>query len=75
MIPKKGKNWKFLLVRGLYERGYNKEQIMDLFNFIDWIMFLPEEFSNSFWNDLKAYEQEKKVNYITGVEKIVSKLF
>jgi hypothetical protein len=64
------KNWKFLLVRGLYEKSYNKDQILDLFKFIDWILVLPEALSNSFWNDLKTYEEEKKMTYITSVEKI-----
>jgi hypothetical protein len=64
------KNWKFSLVRGLYEKGYNGDQIKDLFRFVDWILVLPERLSNSFWNDLKAYEQEKKMTYITSVEEI-----
>jgi SOS response regulatory protein OraA/RecX len=64
------KNWKFQLVRELYEKGYNRSQVLDLFRFIDWIIVLPEGLSNSFWNDLKSYEQEKKMTYITSVEKI-----
>jgi hypothetical protein len=64
------KNWKFLLVRGLYEKSYNRDQILDLFKFVDWILVLPEALSNSFWNDLKTYEEEKKMTYITSVEKI-----
>jgi hypothetical protein len=59
--PQERKNWKFLLVRGLYEGSYNKDQIRDLFNFIDQAMVLPEELNNSFLNDLRAYEQEKKI--------------
>ncbi len=64
------KNWKFQLVRGLYERGYNRSQVVDLFKFIDWILVLPEGLSNSFWNDFKAYEEDKKMTYVTSVEKI-----
>jgi hypothetical protein len=64
------KNWKFQLVRGLYEKGYNRSQVLDLFRFIDWIIVLPEGLSNSFWNELKTYEEEKKMTYVTSVEKI-----
>ncbi len=64
------RHWKFLLVRSLYERGYNRAQILDLFKFIDWIIVLPTALNNSFWNDLKTYEEEKKMAYITSVEKI-----
>jgi hypothetical protein len=68
--PQERKNWKFLLVRRLYERSYNEDQVRDLFNFIDWIMVLPEEFSNSFLNELKAYEHEKNMTFITSIEEI-----
>jgi hypothetical protein len=64
------RNWKFQLVRDLYEKGYNKSQVLDLFRFIDWIIVLPEGLNNSFWNDLKSYEEEKKMAYITSIEKI-----
>jgi hypothetical protein len=64
------KDWKFLLVQGLYEKGYNGDQVRDLFRFVDWIMVLPEKLENSFWLDLQAYEQEKNMTYVTSVEKI-----
>ncbi len=64
------KNMKFQLVRGLYEKGYNRSQVLDLFRFIDWIMALPEDLDNIFWNDLRVYEEEKKMTYVTSIEKI-----
>jgi SOS response regulatory protein OraA/RecX len=67
---KERKNWKFLLVRGLYEKGYNGEQVRDLYRFIDWIMVLPEKLDDTFWNELQAFEQEKKMTFITSVERI-----
>jgi hypothetical protein len=30
------KAWKWSLTRMLYERGYGREQIINLFRFIDW---------------------------------------
>jgi hypothetical protein len=64
------RNWKFQLVRGLYDRSYNRSQILDLFRFIDFVIVLPEGLSDSFWNDLKTYEEERKMTYVTSVEKI-----
>jgi hypothetical protein len=32
---------KFALVRRLYDLGYDREQILTLFRFIDWLMTLP----------------------------------
>jgi hypothetical protein len=67
---KERKNWKFLLVRGLYEKGYNGDQVRDLYRFIDWIMILPEKLGDTFWNELKAFEQERNMTFVTSVEKI-----
>jgi hypothetical protein len=67
---KERKNWKSLLVRGLYDKGYNGDQVRDIYRFIDWIMVLPEKLGDTFWNELKAFEQEKNMTFITSVEKI-----
>jgi Domain of unknown function (DUF4351) len=64
------KEWKFSLMRGLYEAGYNREEILKLYRFLDWIMILPEELNRSFWDELQAYEEGKKMTYVTSVERI-----
>jgi predicted transposase/invertase (TIGR01784 family) len=67
---KERKNWKFLLVQGLYEKGYNGDQVRDLYRFVDWIMVLPEKLGDIFWHELQDYEQENNMTFITSVEKI-----
>ena len=64
------KIWKMRLVRGLHESGYDKENVLNLFRFIDWILNLPKPLETEFWQELKAYEEDKKVPYITNVERI-----
>ena len=64
------KLWKLRLVRGLHESGYNKTDVLNLFNFIDWILTLPKPLENEFWQELQAYEEGRKVPYITSVERI-----
>ena len=64
------KVWKLRLVRGLHESGYNKTDVLNLFNFIDWILTLPKPLENEFWQELQAYEEEHKVPYVTSVERI-----
>jgi hypothetical protein len=63
------KEWKFALMRGLYEAGYNREEILKLYRFLDWIMILPEGLNRSFWDELQAYEAGKKMTYVTSVER------
>lgn len=37
---------------------------------IDWLMVLPEELSRQFQDQTRAYEEEKKMAYITTSERI-----
>ncbi len=64
------KRWKLYLVRRLYERGYCREDVINLFHFIDWLMRLPEELEDSFLAEMHQYEEGKKMEYITSVERI-----
>ena len=64
------KGWKLYLVRRLYERGYQRKDVIGLFCFIDWIMRLSEEMEESFWAEMRQYEEDKKMEYVTSVERI-----
>jgi hypothetical protein len=68
--PFQRSEWKFRLTRGLYDRGYEEQDIINLFRFLDWILDLPEELKRSFWEQLTAYEQERQMPYVTSVERI-----
>jgi hypothetical protein len=62
--------WKLRLVKGLYEQGFSREDILELFRFIDWLMALPEEMERRFDEEITHYEEEKQMSYITSVERI-----
>ncbi len=62
--------WKLSLIKGLYERGFSREDILELFRFIDWLMALPEELEHRFDEEIMHYEEEKQMTYITSVERI-----
>jgi hypothetical protein len=64
------KIWKLRLIRQLYESGYNKIDVVNLFRFIDWLLKLPKALDREFWQELKTYEEERKMPYITSVERI-----
>jgi hypothetical protein len=63
-------HYQFTLVRQLYERGYNRQQVLDLFRFIDWVLQLPETLKREFWQELRTFEEEHRMPYITSVEEI-----
>ncbi len=64
------KEWKFRLTRRLYEQGYERQDIMNLFRFVDWVLELPADLKQAFRNDLAQYEQERQMPYITSIERM-----
>ncbi len=41
-----------------------------MFEFVDWIMTLPEELENGLWDEIQEMEKEKEMEYITSVQRI-----
>jgi hypothetical protein len=66
--PRERFAWKWHLTMALYKRGYNKQDVIHLFLFIDWIMTLPEELKKSFSQRIMDYEEDRKMRYISSVE-------
>ena len=56
--------WKWTLVRELYKRGDAKEDLLNLFRFLDWLLALPDELERTFDELLTEYEEEKKMPYV-----------
>ena len=68
--PLARQTWKLRLVKGLYERGLAKEDVQLLFRLIDWLMVLPTELQESFRDELYEYEMEKRMPYVTSIERM-----
>ncbi len=64
------KQWKLALVRRLYEQGFEREDVLNLFQFIDWMMSLPLELEREFWQEFSNFEESRRMRYITSVERI-----
>jgi hypothetical protein len=64
------KEAKLLLTKRLYEQGYQREDVINLFKFIDWVMSLPAELEQEFQQELSQYEEEKRMPYVTSVERM-----
>jgi len=64
------KESKLSLIRQLYEQRYDRREIVNLFRFIDWVIILPKRLEREFWQELKVYEEERRMPYITSVERI-----
>jgi hypothetical protein len=60
---------KFILTTMLYERGYGRQEVVDLYRFIDWVLTLPLELEELFSEDLAVYEGERNMAYVTSGER------
>jgi hypothetical protein len=60
---------KFDLITMMYQRGYSRQEVIDLFRFIEWVMTLPPELEKAFKQDLITYEDEKNMPYISNLER------
>ncbi len=63
------KVYKLALIKRLYEQGFSREDIINLYALIDWMMTLPKVLEREFAQELNQYEEEKNMRYITSIEK------
>jgi hypothetical protein len=68
--PQKRYLEKYALTRRLYERGLDRDGILILYKFVDWVMTLPEDLEIQYNNDIHKIEEELNVSYITSAERI-----
>jgi hypothetical protein len=62
--------YKLELVKQLYDRGFGREDVLQLFRFIDWVLTLPVGLDARFLSELQEWEEARKMPYITSVERI-----
>ncbi|HEY7158381.1 MAG TPA: hypothetical protein VH575_30835 [Gemmataceae bacterium] len=63
-------SWKLRLVRRLYERGLRRDDVLQLFNVIDWMMNLPPALEQLFKQEAEEIEREKRMPYVTSIERL-----
>lgn len=64
------KRWKWVLIRRLYEQGWQRQDIEQILRMLDWMMTLPPELERQFREELEAYEEERKMPLITSMERL-----
>ena len=60
---------KLTLTKALYQAGYDKQDILNLFHFIDWMLNLPKSVEQQFALELDEYEEQQKMRYVTSIER------
>jgi hypothetical protein len=62
--------WKWKIIRGLYERGLTKVQIVKLFKIIDKMMTLPKRLQTGLIAKIKRFEEQRKMPFISPTEEL-----
>jgi hypothetical protein len=61
---------KFRLIRGLLERSIERENVLRLLRLLDWFLKLPPPIEYQLRQDVQAFEQEKRMPYVTSWERM-----
>lgn len=61
---------KLALTRRLYQRGWNRQEVIDLYEFIDWLLVLPETLEAAYLDEVQELEESTKIRYISSAERI-----
>jgi len=65
--------WKVRLIKGLFDRGLNAEDVRQLFRFIDWMMDLPPVLELLVRDEIHRYQEEKTMPFMTSFERLALK--
>lgn len=61
---------KLRIAKSLYQRGYSRQDILELFRLIDWMMSLPESVESDFKEEIRRFEEDLQMPYITSIERL-----
>lgn len=61
--------WKRRLIFELYRRSYQRQEIINLFRFLNWVVTLPEDFEEQLQQEIYQYERRNKMPYISTFER------
>lgn len=67
-LPQQRKQWKWILVRKLFEQGYSRNDVVQLFRLIDWMMTLPADLEQEFRIQVRQYQEERQMPFLSRME-------
>ena len=61
---------KWKLVQLLYRRGWERQEVIDLFHVLDWMMRLPAHLAQELWQNIEVLEEQEKMRYVSSIEQL-----
>jgi hypothetical protein len=68
--PQLRRTTKLTMARALLQKGFDRQTVIDLLRFIDWLLALPPELEQGFWQDLIAFQEENRMPYLLSLERM-----
>lgn len=62
--------WRLRLIFSLYRRGFTREQIINLFRFMEWVMTLPPKLAQRLQQEVYDYEEHNKMPFLARFERV-----
>jgi hypothetical protein len=59
---------KLSIAKSLYQRGYSRQELLELFRLIDWMMTLPAEVEVGFKQEIQRYQEEAQMPQVFTIE-------
>jgi len=66
--PETRLQWKTRILRWLFEQGKTKEEVADLFRFIDLVMRLPSDLDQACFEEVRHFEEERNMALLSPFE-------
>ena len=58
------------LTRRLYSKGYEREDIVRFYRFLDWVLRLPKELETELRRQVRILEGNKTMPYVSTIERM-----
>jgi hypothetical protein len=59
------------MVLGLYDLGYNADEVREIFRLLDWMMHLRVDLERQLAREIVEFEEKRKMPYVTSVERFL----
>jgi hypothetical protein len=63
--------WKRRITRNLLERDLDEDRRWKVLRLVDWMLDLPVELNQVFWDEVKEWNEGKAMPFVTGLEQML----
>ncbi len=61
---------KIILAKRLYDQAWERQDVINIYRFLDWVLTLPKALEIEFQEELATYEGVRNMPYVTSIERM-----